>query len=85
MKNLTFHVTAIWDAEAGVFYSESDIVGLHVEAETLEEFEQAISELGPQLIVENHMTKRDLTERSLVDMIPSILFRTPQTAGTAVA
>ena len=28
-------VTAIWDEEAQVFYSKSDIHGLHIEAETL--------------------------------------------------
>jgi Domain of unknown function (DUF1902) len=85
MKNLTFYVKAIWDAEAGVYYSESDIVGLHIEAETLDEFEKAIAEFGPQLIVENHMTKRDLAQRSIMDMIPSILFRTPQNGGTVAA
>ena len=32
-----FSVTAHWDDEAKVFYSDSDIVGLHIEAETIEE------------------------------------------------
>jgi hypothetical protein len=85
MKPLEFYVQAVWDAEAGVYYSESDIVGLHVEAETLEAFEAAAAELGPQLIVENHITKRDLAQRSLSELIPWIKFRAPQTDGAAAA
>ena len=86
MKKLTFYVKPIWDAEAGVYYSESDIQGLHIEAETLEEFEQVATELGPQLIVENHLTNmRDFAHRSLMDMIPSIMFRAPHSGGTVAA
>ena len=36
-------VTAIWDADARVFYLESDIKGLHVEADTLEAFEALVA------------------------------------------
>jgi Domain of unknown function (DUF1902) len=85
MKPFEFYVKAIWDAEAGVWYSESDIIGLHVEAATIEEFEAAAAELGPQLIVENHITKRDLAQRSLSELIPWIKFRAPQTNGAAAA
>ena len=31
----SYGVTAVWDADAQVFYSESDIKGLHVEADML--------------------------------------------------
>jgi hypothetical protein len=85
MKPLEFYVRAVWDAEAGVWISDSDIIGLHVEATTLEEFEAAAAELGPQLIVENHITKRDLAQRSLSELIPWIKFRAPQTGGAAAA
>jgi len=85
MEKLTFYVNAIWDADAGVFYSESDIVGLHIEAETLAEFEEIFAELGRQLILENHLTKRDLTQRSIMDLIPSIVFRAPQADGAVAA
>ena len=37
-----FFIKAIWDDEAQVFYSESDIKGLHIEAETLAEFEAVL-------------------------------------------
>lgn len=85
MNNMTFYVKAIWDADAGVFYSESDIIGLHIEAETLDEFEAAAAELGPQLIVENHITKRDIAQRSISELIPWIKFRLPQVGGAVAA
>tara|TARA_R110002110_G_scaffold4877_5_gene24679 strand:+ start:5586 stop:5780 length:195 start_codon:yes stop_codon:yes gene_type:complete len=44
-----------WDKEAGVFYSESDIEGLHVEADTLENFREAVPAFAAELIVSNHM------------------------------
>jgi hypothetical protein len=72
---MKFYVKAIWDAESGVFYSESDIVGLHIEAATLDEFEVAMGEFAPQMVMENHISKADLAQRSLVDLIPSIFFR----------
>lgn len=85
MANQTFFVRAIWDPEAEVYYSESDISGLVIEAATLEEFEELVADLGPQLIVENHLSKADLARKPVVDLIPSIMFRTPQNGGTVAA
>ncbi|MGR3524892.1 MAG: DUF1902 domain-containing protein [Paracoccaceae bacterium] len=85
MKPMAFYVKAIWDAENGVYFSESDIVGLHIEAATLEEFEAAAMELGPQLVFENHVTKRELTQRSIMDLIPWIQFRAPTPNGAVAA
>ncbi len=50
----TFNVKAIWDDEAQVFYSQSDIEGLHIEAASLDEFEAIIIEEAPELIIANH-------------------------------
>jgi hypothetical protein len=47
-------VRAVWDEDAGVFYSESDISGLHIEAETIEAFQDVLFELAPELIIANH-------------------------------
>ena len=55
MKNCDFSVKATWDADAGVFVSESDIVGLHIEAQTLEEFRQIMDENALDLIADNHV------------------------------
>lgn len=35
MAKRMFNVTAHWDDEAKVLYSDSDIVGLHIEATTI--------------------------------------------------
>lgn len=51
MARRSFTVDAKWDDEAKVYYSESDIIGLHIEAETLEEFEQVMMQEAPDLIV----------------------------------
>lgn len=84
MKPLLFTVTPIWDAEAGVFYSDSDIIGLHVEAETIEDFVQAVRDHAPALVLENHLTKQDIAQTPLIELIPSILLRSPE-AGPAAA
>lgn len=49
-----FWVKATWDAENGVFVSESNIKGLHLEAETLVEFQEEMLRIAPELIIDNH-------------------------------
>lgn len=49
----TYHVQAIWDAEARVWVSSSDIPGLVIETATFAEFEQLVRELTPELLAEN--------------------------------
>jgi Domain of unknown function (DUF1902) len=48
-----FTVTAIWDARAQVFSSESDIPGLVVESDTFEEFIALVKALAPEVIAAN--------------------------------
>ena len=50
----TFTVKAIWDNEAQVFYAQSDIEGLHIEAASLDEFEEIMLDTMPELIMVNH-------------------------------
>lgn len=50
----TFTVEAIWDNEAQVFYAQSDIEGLHIEATSLDEFEEILLDTAPELIMVNH-------------------------------
>ena len=52
-RPMSFFVKAVWDAEAGVFYSDSNIIGLHIEAETIEEFCEIMADLAPELILAN--------------------------------
>lgn len=69
----TFYVKAIWDEEAKLFYSESDIIGLHIEAATLEDFQQIANDLAPDLIVENHIDAHDFAEKPLKEIIPAFM------------
>ncbi len=52
MKN-KFTVTAIWDCEASVLTSQSDISGLVIEADTFEEFVELVEALAPEVISTN--------------------------------
>lgn len=54
----TYHVKAVWDADAEVFYAETDIPGLHVEAATMADLFQAVEELAPQMIAANDSPSR---------------------------
>jgi Domain of unknown function (DUF1902) len=48
-----FKVTAIWDPEAEVFTSTSNIPGLVVEAETFEEFVSLVEALAQDMLEAN--------------------------------
>jgi hypothetical protein len=49
----TFNVAAIWDNEAKVFVSQSDIPGLVIEAETFDAFVSLVDRLAPVMIADN--------------------------------
>jgi hypothetical protein len=49
----TFKVTAVWDGDAKVFTSSSDIPGLVVEADTFEEFVALVEALAPEMLAAN--------------------------------
>jgi len=48
-----FYVKAFWDPEASVWCSESDIPGLVLQTDTLEEFEDLIRHFAPDLLASN--------------------------------
>ncbi len=80
MVKRSFTVRALWDDEAQVYYSESDIIGLHIEASDLDEFEAAMRELAPDLIVANHLEGQADEPLSFADMaalMPTILWQRP--------
>jgi hypothetical protein len=70
-----FTVRAVWDKEANVYCSESDIDGLHIEADTLEEFENELFDIAADLIFANHMTDDELASSPPKDIIPAILYK----------
>ena len=77
LQKRVFHIEAIWDPEAGVFYSESDIEGLHIEATTIEEFTELFTELAPDLIESNHMNSYPPKEPSAKDLMSTVFVHTP--------
>jgi hypothetical protein len=82
-RQRTFFVRSVWDNEAGVFYSESDIKGLHIEAQTLEEFEALMHEFVPELIVANHIDPKDFGRVALRDLIPAWQWLKPDSVPEA--
>lgn len=57
-----YSIRAIWDPEAEVYSSESDVPGLVVEAASLAEFVAIAEELLPQLLKAN--TEKDVVPGS---------------------
>ena len=64
---------AIWDEEEQIWISESDIRGLHIEAETLEEFDALVNEFGPELIATNHFSDTEIEGKTLREIIPAVI------------
>ena len=73
----TFHVKPVWDDQAGVFYCESDIEGLHIEAKTLDEFIEMLHATAAELIFANHISKQDMASKPLQDLVPAIMLERP--------
>ena len=73
----TYTVKPVWDTEAKVWISESDIDGLHIETETLEEFQDVLSDVGAELVAANHTTDAQAEGTKLRDLIPAIVFVKP--------
>ena len=48
-----YYVKALWDADAKVWVSETDIPGLVIEADTLAQFDELFQELAPEMLAEN--------------------------------
>lgn len=82
MANPRFEITAVWDDEAEVWISQSDIEGLHIEGETLEEFEAEARKFAAELIVENHFKDEDINISNLRDWIPTINWRCDPNTGS---
>jgi hypothetical protein len=78
MSQRTFSVKAIWDPEARVYYSESDIFGLHIETKTLDDFEEVLMAEGVNLILANHFSPEDLANTPLRDLVPAIIWQRPE-------
>ncbi len=80
----TVRVKAVWDVDAKVFYSQSDIQGLHIETADLDEFEEILMDVAPELIIANHRTAPEIAEHSFKDLMPAILWQRPETEKAVV-
>ncbi|RIJ21561.1 DUF1902 domain-containing protein [Henriciella barbarensis] len=78
MLQRSFFVRACWDEEAKVFYSESDIEGLHIETETIAEFEEIMRASAIELIIANHVSPQEMSSTPMKDLVPSIFWQPPQ-------
>lgn len=74
----SYYVRALWDDEAKRYYSESDIDGLHIETDTLDEFEEVMRDVAAELIIANHITPEDLASQPLKNLVPAILWERPR-------
>ncbi len=50
-----FRVKAIWDEKNRIYVSESNIRGLHIEAETIDQFEETLKDIAGDLLASNHL------------------------------
>lgn len=77
MDKRTFFVRAVWDEDAEVFCSKSDIRVLPIEAATLAKFRSVLVDAAPELIVANHISAPDLAGTPLKDLLPTIVWEPP--------
>jgi len=77
MTKRSFHVQAVWDDSEKLWFSKSDIRGLHLEAETLEEFYGLVEEFASELIVTNHYSDVEFSGKDMRELIPAILISQP--------
>ena len=72
-----FFVKAVWDEEARIYVSQSDIAGLHIEAETVDDFEAVMRDVATDLVIANHISRAELETVPLRDLIPTIVWERP--------
>ncbi len=73
----SFFVRAVWDDEAQVYVCESDIIGLHIEAATIDEFEAVMRDVATDLVIANHISSDQLNSLPLRELIPTIVWERP--------
>ena len=75
--NMTFFVKAIWDKEAEVFVSESNIKGLHIETETINGFEEVMNDVIRELIFANHIQGPEFPTKTIGDLVSTVIWQPP--------
>lgn len=67
----SFYVRALWDDEVKRYYSDSDIHGLNIETDTIEEFEEVLKDVAIDLVFANHVSPEELASTPLKDLTAS--------------
>ena len=65
-----FYIRAIWDEENKIWYSDTNIEGLFIEAKTREEFAEVANEFAEELIEANHSAKHEKKPREYFWVVP---------------
>ncbi len=73
-----FYIRALWDEDAKVYFSESDIFGLHIEAATIEEFETVMNDVAADMILSNHFSADQIANLPLRELVPAIIWQRPE-------
>lgn len=79
----SFTVKAVWDDEAKLFVSHSDIIGLHIEAETVDAFEEIMRDVAAELVIANHFSAPEIASTPIKDLVPAIFWERPDEAPKA--
>ena len=65
-------------AEVRFKVADSDIEGLHIEADSIDAFESTLHDVAAELVAANHVTDADLHKFTARDLIPAIVFVKPE-------
>jgi Domain of unknown function (DUF1902) len=79
----TFYVKALWDDEAKVWYSETDIEGLFIETGSLQEFEDIMPELARDMIIANHNSLPGFDSLAPEDLFAMVTWMPPAPVANA--
>ena len=72
---MLFYIRPVWDDEAKVYISASNIIGLNIEAETADEIYEIAKDCAVDLIIANHLSDLDILNNPIKDLIPFIHFQ----------
>ena len=76
-----FYVKPMYDDENDVYYSESNIIGLHLQTDTLDEFYEEARKYAIELLEENHGIKSVIFSESKIPQCvhpPALVFPTDE-------
>ena len=71
---MNFYIRPIWDDEAKIYYSDSNIIGLHLEARSIDELFAIADEVAIDLVLANHISQDDIFAKPLKEMISTMCY-----------